>query len=166
MARVGEGDARAFEELLHRYQRGLTAFLDRQTGGRDVEDLFQETWLRVARAAASFDRTRRFSTWLFQIAVNLCRDRARRTMEEPAGELAERIPSNSGDQNAVEASLDAAALLAKLPAVQREALVLRFYHDIGESEMSEILGCPRGTVKSRIHGALVRLNELVGERRR
>ena len=77
-ARLVDGDELALRELLRRYERPLAAFLHRQTGGRDVEDLYQETWLRVVRHAARFDTGRRFSTWLFQIAVNLCRDWHRR----------------------------------------------------------------------------------------
>ena len=75
---VADGDGRALEQLCRRYERGLHQFIFRHTGGRDVDDLYQETWLRVVRAAGRFDRRRRFSTWLFQIAVNLCRDWHRR----------------------------------------------------------------------------------------
>src|SRR5881396_853192 len=80
---VADGDGRALEQLCRRYERGLHQFIFRHTGGRDVDDLYQETWLRVVRAAGRFDRRRRFSTWLFQIAVNLCRDWHRRPPPEP-----------------------------------------------------------------------------------
>ena len=159
VARLAEGDASALEALVRRYEHALGSFLHRRTGGRDVEDLYQETWLRVVRAAARFDRSRRFSTWLFQIATNLCRDWWRLRRDEAAGVEAELLPdphvADPTDALAVE------GLLAKLPDVQREALVLRYYHDASEAEMSDILGCPRGTVKSRIHGALARLASLI-----
>src|SRR5574342_1427852 len=83
MAAVAGGDDAALAELLGRWHRPLFQFIDRQTNGRDVEDLYQETWLRVVRAAGRFDPRRRFSTWLFQIALNLCRDWHRRPPPDP-----------------------------------------------------------------------------------
>src|SRR5262249_46115787 len=83
VTRVARGDARALETLCQRWERPLFAFLGRQTGGRDVDDLFQDTWLRVVRGAHRFDPNRRFSTWLFQIAVNRCRDWRRRPPPAP-----------------------------------------------------------------------------------
>ena len=73
-ARVAAGDSAALEELLRRYERALAGFIRWRTGGIDVEDLSQETWMRVVRGAPGFDVSRRFSSWLFQIATNLCRD--------------------------------------------------------------------------------------------
>src|SRR5207244_315199 len=83
IAAVASGDGRGLEELCRRWERPLYQLIARHTGGRDVEDLYQETWLRVVRAARRFDPRRRFSTWLFQIAVNLCRDWRRRPPPEP-----------------------------------------------------------------------------------
>src|SRR5881409_2846868 len=83
IAAVASGDGRRLEELCRRWERPLYQLIARHTGGRDVEDLYQETWLRVVRAARRFDPGRRFSTWLFQIAVNLCRDWHRRPPPEP-----------------------------------------------------------------------------------
>jgi RNA polymerase sigma-70 factor (ECF subfamily) len=82
IAAVASGDGRGLEELCRRWERPLYQLIARHTGGRDVEDLYQETWLRVVRAARRFDPGRRFSTWLFQIAVNLCRDWHRRPPPE------------------------------------------------------------------------------------
>ena len=162
MARVGDGDAAAFEELLRRYERALTAFLHRQTGGRDVEDLFQETWLRVARAANRFDPARRFSTWLFQIAVNLCRDWHRSPPPEPhdPDTLDSATPDSTVRRGA---AIDAHRLLAALPEPQRAAVLLRYYHDLPEDEVAAILDCPRGTVKSRLHHAMATLKTLASD---
>jgi RNA polymerase sigma-70 factor (ECF subfamily) len=155
---VARGDEPALRELCGRWERPLYQFLFRHTGGRDVDDLYQETWLRIVRAAGRFDPTRRFSTWLFQIAVNLCRDFHRRPPPEPvdvvpdAGSVAGIV--------ATEAAIDARRLLAELPEAQRSVVLLRHYHDLSEDEVAEILGVPRGTVKSRLHTALARLGEL------
>jgi len=156
---LARGDEPALRELLRRYERSLSSFLSRQTCGRDVEDLYQETWLRVVRHAGRFDPSRRFSTWLFQIAVNLCRDWHRRPPPEPAAPATDAAaPSPLGR---TEAALDAAGLLGSLPPPQREVLILRYYHDLSEAEVATILDCPKGTVKSRMHQALARLSAQV-----
>ena len=179
MQAVAAGDGRALQELCHRYERPLYQFLFRHTGGRDVDDLYQDTWLRVVRAAGRFDARRRFSTWLFQIAINLARDWRRRPPPEPVESAAlERAseaatldgrPSGRGPHGselaggaaaATEAAIDARRLLAALPEAQRSVVILRYYHDLGEDEMAAVLGCPRGTVKSRLHHAMRRLVEL------
>lgn len=165
VGRLVRGEEAALAELLRRWERPLSAFLHRHTGGRDVEDLYQETWVRVVHHAGRFDRGKRFSTWLFQIAVNLCRDWHRRHGLDPSHEEAGETGSTASVRRA-EAGIDAARLLARLPEPQREVVILRYYHDLGEGEVAEILGCPRGTVKSRMHNALARLAEMVGKGKR
>jgi RNA polymerase sigma-70 factor, ECF subfamily len=162
-ARLADGDELALRELLRRYEQSLARFLHRQTGGRDVEDLYQETWLRVVRHADRFDSARRFSTWLFQIAVNLCRDWQRRPPLEPRPR--EHEPAAAGMERS-EAALDAARLLAQLPVAQREVVVLRYYHDMSEDEVAATLDIPKGTVKSRMHQAIARLTGLVRSEKR
>jgi RNA polymerase sigma-70 factor (ECF subfamily) len=167
MAAVAAGDGRALEELCRRYERPLYQFLFRHTGGRDVDDLYQDTWLRVVRAAARFDPRRRFSTWLFQIAVNLSRDWHRRPPPEAvdpaaidAGSAASSVAGSAGahDPTATsDAAIDARRLLADLPDAQRAVVILRYFHDFSEDEVAAILDCPRGTVKSRLHNAMAQL---------
>jgi len=161
VGRLAEGDEMALRILLRRYERPLSSFIYRHTGGRDVEDLYQETWLRVVRHAKRFDLAKRFSTWLFQIAVNLCWDWHRR--QPPAAQAAADAIALSAELERVEAGLDAGRLLAILPEAQREVLLLRYYHDLSEEQVAEILDCPRGTVKSRLHNALERLARVVRE---
>ena len=162
-ARLVDGDELALRELLRRYEQRLARFLHRQTAGRDVEDLYQETWLRVVRHADRFDTTRRFSTWLFQIAVNLCRDWQRRPPPEPRA--LDDEPA-AAELERSDAALDAAQLLARLPEAQREVVVLRYYQDLSEDEVAEILDIPKGTVKSRMHQAIARLAQLVQPEKR
>jgi RNA polymerase sigma-70 factor, ECF subfamily len=157
-ARLADGDEEALAELLRRYQRPLSNFLYRNGAAADVEDLHQDTWMRVVRNISAFDPSRRFSTWLFQIAVNLCRDRYRRaTSESP---LEGEPPAAGSGMEGAEARLDAQRLLDRLSPLQREVIVLRFYQDLSEAEAAEILACPQGTVKSRTHNALARLAAL------
>jgi RNA polymerase sigma-70 factor (ECF subfamily) len=162
-ARLVDGDELALRELLRRYELSLARFLHRQTGGRDVEDLYQETWLRVVRHADRFDAGRRFSTWLFQIAVNLCRDWQRRPPPE-AHELTDAPAPAELERS--DAALDAAQLLGRLPPAQREVVILRYYHDLSEDEVAAILDIPKGTVKSRMHQAIARLAQVVEPEKR
>jgi len=162
MAAVAAGDGSALAELCGRWEQPLFRLLARQTGGRDVDDLYQETWLRVVRGAGRFTAGRPFRPWLFQIAINCCRDWARRRRVDPLEHAAELPDERSGGGPArVDAILDAERLLAALPPVQREVVLLRYYHDLPEGEVAEILGCPRGTVKSRLHHAIARLVAVV-----
>jgi RNA polymerase sigma factor (sigma-70 family) len=161
---VSAGDGRALDELYRRYERPLHSFLHRHGGRRDVDDRMQETWLRVVRAAPRFDPTRRFSTWLFQIALNLCRDVRRRPPPEPVDPgTIDTAAAGPGTTQATEDALDAGRLLATLPETQRSVVVLRYYCDLTEGEVAEILECPTGTVKSRMHQAMTRLTALVHE---
>lgn len=156
---LAQGNEAALAELLCRYERALAQFIDRHTAGRDVEDLYQETWLRVVRHARRFQPGKRFSTWLFQIAVNLCRDWHRRRKPDSVPVAVDAIGAATMER--VEAGLDAARLLLRLPEAQREVVILRYYHDLSEERVAEILECPKGTVKSRMHEALTRLAALV-----
>jgi RNA polymerase sigma-70 factor (ECF subfamily) len=157
IAAVAGGDEAAFTVLYRQYERPLHAFLTRYTSGRDVDDLVQETWLRVVRAAERFDPGRRFSTWLFQIALNLARDWHRRPPPEPVDpeRTASLVAPDVGA--ARQAGLDVERLLAALPEPQRAVVILRHFHDLGEDEVAAILAIPRGTVKSRLHNAMARL---------
>ena len=158
---LADGRDDALRELLRRYERALSHFIYRHTGGRDVEDLYQETWLRVTRQARRFDPARRFSTWLFQIALNLCRDWHRRALPEASADADDAAAPPAFGR--AEAGIDAARLLATLPEPQREVVILRYYHDLTEDAVAAILDCPKGTVKSRLHHALARLATLVKE---
>ncbi len=167
MARVQGGEVEAFNALFERYRRRLFGFLFRRCDDAPgAEDLFQETWLRVVRARKHFDPRRRFSTWLFQIANNLCRDRARRlavdarkreALQEQARSTSTAGPAGSATRSPELTPALPAELrrrLAALPDRLQEVLVLRYYHDRSEAEIGEILGIPRGTVKSRLHTAV------------
>jgi RNA polymerase sigma-70 factor (ECF subfamily) len=158
MVQLQAGSESALETLVERWRAPLFGFLVRRSAPADADDLFQETWLRVVRARRRFDPRRRFSTWLFQIANNLCRDRFRRggTAARARAVLAEAPAPDAEDPSL---RIDLARRLAALPERLREVLVLRYYRDLGESEIAELLGIPAGTVKSRLHAALRALRE-------
>jgi RNA polymerase sigma-70 factor (ECF subfamily) len=163
MTRLASGDEAALAPLLERWRRPLHAFLSRRVGDADADDLFQETWLRVVRHRDRFDPQRRFSTWLFQIANNLCRDRGRRR-EVRDRYRRDRRAEAAGDPERVrppplDRALDVRRRVAALPDKLREVLVLRYYQDLPEKEIARIAGIPAGTVKSRLHAAVKALRE-------
>ncbi len=164
--RAARGDPDAAEALVLRYEQRLYGLIVRILGrpGPEAENLFQETWLHAMRALSDFDPGRRFSTWLFQIAVNQCRDRWRREATEkkarPALEAGAGSAAADGQDMALEKKEDILKLrsfIEHLPHDQREVLVLRYYHQLSEKEVAEIVGCPAGTVKSRMHHAIQKL---------
>jgi RNA polymerase sigma-70 factor (ECF subfamily) len=157
MRRVQSGETPAFTELFTRYRSRLYGFLVRRVGEPAADDLFQETWLRVVRARERFDPGRRFSTWLFQIANNLCRDSGRRRAAKGRAEDTMHDASRSDPRlrtPALELRLDVQRRMAGLPARLQEVLVLRYFEQMTESEIAEVVGIPAGTVKSRLHAAI------------
>ncbi|MDJ0788945.1 MAG: sigma-70 family RNA polymerase sigma factor [Myxococcota bacterium] len=167
MIQLQGGDETALAMLMDRYKAPVFGFLNKRVGPDDADDLFQETWIRVVRARNRFDPKRRFSTWLFQIANNLCRDLGRRrsvrrrALDEQLAQ-AEQQPRSQAPPPVGERQ-DVMRRLDSLPGRLREVLVLRYYQDLQEGEIAEVLGIPRGTVKSRLHAATRALREQAEE---
>lgn len=168
MVQVQAGNDAALTALMDRYKGPLFGFLVRRVEPSAADDLFQESWIRVVKARNRFDPRRRFSTWLFQIANNLCRDRGRRlavrrrhrdaVQQEARSEpLPRSLPPASLER------VDMQRRLAELPDPQREILVLRYYQDLSEREIAEVLGIPGGTVKSRMHSAVRALRAVIAD---
>ena len=164
---AARGDREAVSVLVRRFSGPLYGFIQRyQPHGGDSEDLLQETWIRALRNLDRFDPGRRFSTWLFQIALNQCRDHARRRAvrarawtvlaHEPVDRSTTSVEEVVNARRSMQAILD-------LPVAQKEALLLRYYHGFSEAEAAEILGCPRGTVKSRLHKAVRAVREALAD---
>jgi len=156
--RVRDGDPSAMDEIVDEYKNPLFAFILRMTGNHAAaEDVFQETWLRVVRYIHAFRGDSKFSTWLFQIALNLCRDTERKKKKWKYESIDDHVRNLS-----VEPGVDPVKMMRErqvrrmvdeLPAKMREVVVLRYYHDMSDREIAEIAGCPEGTVKSRFYRA-------------
>ncbi len=165
VARLRAGDPAAVDEVVNRYQQQLYAFILRLVHQRETaEDLFQETWIRVLRSLPSFRGEARFSTWLFQIALNLCRNLARQHARREFVELEEAGPLSEEPAVDGERLLQARKLrklVDSLPEKMREVVVLRYYHGFSDLEIAEIAELPAGTVKSRLHRATAMLREKI-----
>lgn len=177
MAAFAAGEMAAFDVLYARHRRALYAYLARllPPGAGSVDDLFQEVWIRVTRERGRYRPEAAFRTWLFTIARNLAIDLVRRHRPLLASELQnaeddgdpleriadERRPSadEALDGKRMNARLHEA--LASLPAVQREAILLREYGEHSVEEIARITGVNAETAKSRLRYALGRLRSLL-----
>jgi RNA polymerase sigma-70 factor (ECF subfamily) len=166
----------AFPHLVRALVDGVYSGALRLTGSRgDAEDVTQETFLRAYRALGTYPPARirdlRLREWVWTIAANLCRNRARaatRHREQPLSpESAPPDPSPSPEAEAL-ATVGNAALaahLARLPWPQRSAVVLRHVTGLSYAEVAAALGRPVGTVKSDVHRGLQQLRAALQEER-
>lgn len=164
---IANGDAEAVRPLIERYKKPLAAVLQRALGSSpDVDDVFQETWIRVVRSAHRFDPTQRFSAWLFAIAWNLVKDRWARRAPHDDVDLA-TMPSTERSPEEQAVARDRAErvreMVGRLPERLAQAILLRYFEELSEKEVAERLGVPVGTVKSRLHHGLRKLAEVLDE---
>jgi RNA polymerase sigma-70 factor (ECF subfamily) len=172
IAQLRRGDLDALSTLLTRYQNRLYRYLLRMVRQpAEAEDLFQQTWLRVAEKIHNYDQQRNFDAWLFTLARNLAIDHLRRlrpeSLDEPAGDnaggestaakLVSRETPALDRVLARERTSRLAEAMELLPVIQREVLTLRFEEELKLEEIAEILGAPLSTVKTRLRRALDRL---------
>jgi RNA polymerase sigma-70 factor (ECF subfamily) len=165
------GDSSAFGELVARWDRKIRGAIYRVMGSDDeARDLAQEAFLKAFRGLASFKREARFSSWLYQIALNLCRDRMRRrkgrvhlSFEEMQADGATRFavegPSALDLAEASDLSRVVAQAVAALAPEQREVIVLKEYQELTFAEVAEVLALPVSTVKTRLYRGLSQLRQ-------
>jgi RNA polymerase sigma-70 factor (ECF subfamily) len=164
LRRAQRGDERAWRDLIARYERPVHSLIWRLLAGRArhrVEDLAQETFVRVLRALPRFDPAgpAKLSTWILTIATRLALNELRRPEHS---ELSHEPPARERtDATAERARLGAAiaAAVAALSDAQRAVLVLREYHDLDYTEIADVLELDVGTVKSRLSRARAALRE-------
>lgn len=161
VARCLRGDASAFEPIVRRYQRVLFSVAHRMLGNYDdALDATQNAFIRAYEGLGGYDPNRRFFSWIYRIVVNECLNarRARRPGERlPEGLEASGAEGPLENLEAVERSEAIEAALVRLPEDQRLVLILRHFADLSYREMSDALGVPEKTVKSRLFEARQRL---------
>jgi RNA polymerase sigma-70 factor (ECF subfamily) len=167
VARSVGGDAESFNELILRWERPIYALAYRTIGReQDARDVCQETFLRAFRALPRFRGQAKFSSWLYRIALNLCRDWLRRERRTPVvdtprdvdlmdlaaatepSESIEDLVARRDEMRIVERAM------ALLPEEQRTAIVLKEYHGLTFQEIADLIGCPLSTVKTRLYQGL------------
>jgi RNA polymerase sigma-70 factor, ECF subfamily len=171
-----DDDASAFARLVERWQQPIQRLCFRMTGDvHRAEDLTQTAFARVFTRRAEWEPTGKFSTFLWRVALNLCHDDRRRqqrrgeysldALTELGGAESEGFAANGPSPDAQAESSERGELvrraLAELSDPYREVVVLRHYEGLKFREISEVLGIPEGTVKTRLTRALDQLNRLL-----
>jgi RNA polymerase sigma-70 factor (ECF subfamily) len=183
IARLAARDEQAFNALVRAYERRVFGLVLRMLGNREeAEDLAQEVFVQVFKAVGSFRGESKLSTWIYRIAINLCKNRSKYLRVRHAGQqdeleaMQDRVaftevrpgaatvaqverPDEMMAGRQVERIVQRAILT--LEPSFRECLVLRDVEDLSYEEIGQITGLPEGTVKSRIHRARAQLKELV-----
>jgi RNA polymerase sigma-70 factor (ECF subfamily) len=174
------GKQGSFELLVRRHSRELHQFVMRFTGDSvAAEDIVQDSFLQVHHSAQSFDPGRRFKPWLFTIAANKARDALRRRTRRREVPFDATIPGGDGESTSrfldLLATEDAESpdeelqadenrqvvqqIIESMPEHLSEVLILGYYHRFPYKDIAEIIGVPLGTVKSRLHAAVVAFGE-------
>ncbi len=171
-----EGDTEALSMLMDRYNPRLYAVSRRYlSDDSEIEDLAQETWLSIYQGRGRFRPGARFSSWLYTVHLNKCRDRLRGAgREKRRARIADWAEAESAPDPSATTPEDAAvraqrrlmvlSALERLPARQREVLVLSLTEGLSFEEIARRLDCPAGTARSNMHYAVRRLRDLVGGR--
>lgn len=154
MTRCQRGDAEAFAGIVQMWERPLFYYLRRLAATEaDTWDFLQETWLRVFRSMHALRDPRALPAFLYATARNVAitRLRLRPADEQSATQLADEHGALDCAFLAFDDAEEVHHALDRLPLPQREALTLYFLQDLSIDEIAAVLGCPAGTVKSRLH---------------
>jgi RNA polymerase sigma-70 factor (ECF subfamily) len=168
VASATAGDLDSFNQLVVRWERPIYALAYRTLGrDEDARDVVQEAFLRAYRGLRGFKGQAKFSSWLYRITLNLCRDWMRRERRAPIVAVPEGVdPIEMADDRASpvesvedlvarrEMSAAVARAMAELPEEQRAAIMLKEYHGLTFQEIADMLNCPLSTVKTRLYQGL------------
>lgn len=161
------GDVESFNQLVLRWERPIFALAYRVIGREEeARDVVQETFLRAFRGIGNFRGQAKFSSWVYRIALNLCRDWMRRERRAPIMPTPEGVDviELAAEQGPVESIEDLVArndiskvvadLMTRLPEEQRTAIILKEYHGMTFQEIADLQGVPLSTVKTRLYQGL------------
>ena len=167
VARSMGGDLDSFNQLVLRWERPIYPLAYRVIGrAEDARDDAQETFLRAFRALGGFKGQAKFSSWLYRITLNLCRDWIRKERRTPVSQAPEGIdiielageatPTETIEQLVGRKQLSRAVskAMSSLPEDQRTAIILKEYHGLTFQEIADMLDCPLSTVKTRLYQGL------------
>ncbi|WP_165071977.1 RNA polymerase sigma factor [Paludisphaera rhizosphaerae] len=175
------GDEKVYNELVHRYERELYRYLARYTGDPSTaEDVFQNTFLQIHLKRGLYEDDRPFRPWLYAIATHQAVDALRKAGRRPTVSLDQKLSPSQGESDAgslldMLVNDDTGPLadlqeqerrewvresVEKLPDALRQTLILAYHQDLKYREIAGILKIPVGTVKSRLHAALAKLQQM------
>ena len=172
MEHITRGDERAFGALYDRYQRKLISYFSRMLWNdrERAQDFLQELFTKIAQRPQSYDPSRPFSTWMYSVANNMCKNEYRREGTRKAAapllkaETADRVDGIHGDgvdqarfRSRLEEELD------KLEPDHKSTFVMRYHEDMAIKEIAVVFAISEGTVKSRLFYTLKKLAERLTE---
>jgi len=164
--RFEDGDQRALEEIVSKYQKPIFFFILRMVWDEtDAADLSQKTFINAFRNIGRFDRRSNFKTWLYRIAINVCKNHFRddpRRREVNIEGMVFFDEKNPLDQIISEEERKGLSLaLNDLPEKQRYTVILKVYQGLRYREIAAITGCSEGTAKANFHFGVKKLMEIL-----
>lgn len=168
LARGIDGDQAAFTTLMRRHEDRIFSLALRMMGNRsDALDATQDAFVSAYRKGRSFEGDSAFSTWLYRVAVNACKDllRKRARTPLPSEELPEPRSDRPSEAEEIASRLEVREALAQLADDYREAVVMHDLGGIPYEEIAQVTGAALGTVKSRISRGRKRLAEILEQQR-
>jgi len=170
IAGLNAGEREAFERLLDLYQDKVHGMVRRMVGEPDAEDVAQDALVEVCNSVKSFQGRAKLATWVYRVVMNVCLEHRRKRrletlpiedslLETLAGPEPE--PSSAAMRNEDRQTVNAA--IDSLPEIHRDVVVLHELQGLTYNECAEVLGCPVGTVKSRLSNAFRALRESLRE---
>lgn len=168
VAQATAGDVESFNQLVKRWERPIYALAYRTLGREeDARDVAQEAFLRAYRGLRGFKGDAKFSSWLYRITLNLCRDWMRRERRAPTIQVPEGVdavemaddrsqPVESVEDLVARREMSQAVqrAMTELPEEQRMAIMLKEYQGLTFQEIADLLDCPLSTVKTRLYQGL------------
>lgn len=160
------GDQCALEEIVSRYQKPIFFFILRMVWNEtDAADLSQKTFVNALRNIRSFERRSNFKTWLYRIAINICKNHFRddpRRREVAIEEMVFTDQNNPLDHIiSEEERRHLSSALNGLPEKQRYTVILKVYQGLTYREIAEVTGCAEGTAKANFHFGVKKLREIL-----
>ena len=175
VARAQEGESRAFELLVRKYQFKIIQLVTRLVGESDAPDVTQETFIKAYRALNGFRGQSAFYTWLYRIGINTAKNHIVSRGRRPANQdidiqdaeqygHTEHLSDMATPESMLlsdEIKQKVAEVIHKLPADLRQAITLRELEGLSYEEIAEVMDCPIGTVRSRIFRAREAIDAVV-----
>lgn len=164
--RFQRGEEAAFDILVDRHRRRVYSLAARLASPSEADDLAQEIFIAAYKALPRYRGDAAFTTWLYRVAVYCCSHYIRRRRMDVA-ELNDELPDSTErhdpEHSALAGELQARVreAISALPYKAREVIVLRDLHGLSYEEIAQVVGCPIGTVRSRLHYATHRLEQML-----
>lgn len=172
MVLIQKNDHRAFNELYDRYSRRILHFMFKMLNNDEekAQDLLQDLFLKIAERPHLFDTRKKFYTWVFTVAANMCRTTYRNKEMQSTSNNEKKVYHVSVTDDGLIGRIDAGVFtthlgraLEKLSYEHKETFILRFHEDFSLKEIAEVMNCSEGTVKSRIFYTTKKLAEELKE---